>query len=358
MSNSNLSFSATLPPFYYASGYNTNFSKVSLTATGTVALSTVKDSQTGANTTAISSYINSNGLNYTENSATINGNELTINYTSGNAAQSPQNSGVAAGLLNTNINGTGISFTPQNSITSASAVTTSYGTSPNNSFNLSITNAAVSTGSSDDGQNIILKSLSVVGNSLTATYDLTASLPNNSALASSAPPAITGQVTVISPSSVNDNNNNGPSFSSSGVMTIGDLLAATTGITTNGSITGALQSAAPGLSNSSASNSILASVLNPNSNLSPSASLQVTDFVNTGFTTFVPSTPSPTSSGNSNSFTNSSSSNSGNSNNSPSGQSNTASNSNVSDTGPTGFYNAVANANASTIRGTGVNAVA
>jgi len=352
MSTSTFNFSATLPPFYQTSGYNTNFSNTNLSATGNVAIATAKDS-TGTTTATISSSVLSNGINYTENSASINGNLLTVNYISQNAADSAQDSDVAASLLNTNITGTGVNFTPQSSTSTGSSVTTAYGTSGNGNFNLSVPNSAVSTGTSDNGQNIVLKSLSVVGNSLTATYELTSDIPNNTVLAPSTPPAAS-TVSVTTPSSVNPTTN-GASFTSQGIMTIGDLLAASNGISTNGNLIGALQSPGQDLGTAiPASNAILAATLNPNINLNPASSVQVTDFIDTGSGAFAPSsaTPPPTNSGNtSNSFTSSNS-------NSGSQTSSFSSNDNSSTATSVGFYNAVANASASNIRGSGVNTVA
>ena len=48
--------------------------------------------------TTVTSNVISNGLSYAETGASINGNLLTVNYQSTNAADSAQNSGVAASL--------------------------------------------------------------------------------------------------------------------------------------------------------------------------------------------------------------------------------------------------------------------
>jgi hypothetical protein len=357
MSVSTLNFSATLPPFTHTSGYNTNFSGTNLSATGSVALNTIQDNATGATTTTVTSSVTSNGIDFVENNATINGNLLTVNYTANATSQN------VSSLENNGINGTGVDFTPQASTTNGNSITTSYATNPNSHFDLTISDAAISTGTAANNQSIILKSLAVVGNSLTATYQLTNDIPNNVTLAPSAPPSsITVKATTNSAVNLAAT---GATFASTGLSTIGDVLAASTGINFYGTPQGSFASAAPQggqQTGFSASNATLAATLNPNLDTSPSTSFSIGDFISTGLSDNAPATNLSASSGD-------------NASSGPFSGTNTTGGPFAATTGTTisdqtntdsfiaanasiGVYNAIANASASTIRGVGVNTVA
>jgi hypothetical protein len=288
---------------------------------------------------------------------------LTVNYQANEI-----NTGITSPST-VNINSGGVEFSPKSATTNGSNVTTTYNTNPNSNFNVPINGNAVSTGSSSGvDDTITLKSLSLVGNSLTATYALTSNLPDNTALAPhNVPVENQATVSISAPSSVN---NAGAGFNTRGVSSIGDVLAASSGITFNGTLTGALQQPPTASQTTSVppTNAALAAVLNPNLNLSPSTSLQVTDFIDTSLNAFPTSAPSDTFSNPSNNNTDNSPSNTTNSNStfesqranstSSSDSFTSQSNSASDNSSQVGIYNAVSNANASTIRGTGVNTVA
>jgi hypothetical protein len=373
MSVSTLAFSATLPPFNYTNGFNNNFSNTNLTATGNLSVATGVNSAL-PNSATVGGSVTANGINFLEKNATINGNSLTVSYQANEI-----NHGVTTPSL-VNINTSGVQFSPNSATTNGANVTTTYHTSPNGNFNVPINGAAYSTSNSTDHDNITLKSLSLVGNTLTATYQFNTSLPDNTVLAPhvqvSTPDTTT--VSVGTPSAVNGG---GATFDSRGVSSIGDVLAASSGITFNGTLTGALQQPPTNSQTTGipTTNAALAAVLNPSLNLSPSTSLQVTDFIDTSLNAFPTSAPSDTFSNpnnnnnnndNSNSSSNSNSSfdNTGNASSTygsqstrSSSSSNNFTSSNSSSTnsaGASSIYSAISNSNASTIRGTGVNTVA
>jgi len=342
MTISNLSFSATLPPFYYTSGYNTNFSNTNSSLSGNVLLASHTDSTTGLATTNVSSSVNSNGVSYSETGASINGNQLTVNYQTDSTS--------ASSLTNANINGRGVSFSPANATTGDNGLTTIYNTNPNGTFNQTIQGAAISTGTSDNGQNLKLENFAVVGNSLTVTYEIGNNPLHTKVLASAVTPAPAPTPTAGASTGAGDRS---PSFSSPGVMTIGDLLASAGGFSSNATLGHAPHSGA--LNETSNAALILAATLSPGINLSPNSTLQVADFANTSAGAFPTSAPADNSNNATNSGTN------GNSNNPFSA----STSSNSSGFGPfgsaatqTGIYNAIANASASTILGSNFSAVA
>ncbi|MGE3623397.1 MAG: hypothetical protein AB7H77_05955 [Bdellovibrionales bacterium] len=364
MTTSTLSFAATLPPFYYANGYNANFSRTNISASGDLSLFTQTDAATGQQSTNVSSNIISNGISYAQNSASIIGNELTVSYTSTNAANAPEDSGVAADLLNTNING-GVEFSPQTVIRNGNFVTTVYETDASSSFDLSIENAAYSSGGGSSDKQITLKSIAIVGTSIIATYVITEGLANDVTTASEEPAATVVTSTQPSP----DAAFNPLTFQTRGINSIGDLLGSSNGLSDAGTITDALEnSLSAGRNNSPpVSNIVLAASLDPDSILTPDKTVQVTDFINIGQNAFPTSAqPNPLldpAAGNN--FGGSGDENPASQTGEPnidtqqSGAVYNEGGSASSGTGISlGIYNAVSNASTSTIRGVGVNTVA
>ena len=160
-------------------------------------------------------------------------------------------------------------------------------------------------------------------------------------------------------------------FAQSGVSSIGDLLLNASGLSVNGSIGEALQAQAGEQGSSTgpaASGSVLAGVLSPSSNLSPSDALQVTDFVDTSLDAFPTSAPAqPDNQAGSQASDNADGSNTsndfaagGSGNASPTQNSGSNSSPAAGSGSPSGAgaYSAIANASASTIRGSGVNTTA
>jgi hypothetical protein len=147
-----------------------------------------------------------------------------------------------------------------------------------------------------------------------------------------------------------------------GVTTIGELLANANGFSFAGTLTGALQ--APFANQSTGapnSASILASVLNPSLNLSPSTSLNIGQFIDTSTGAFPTSAPAQPSTTPDNSFGFSTSDNINSSdtseiNNFTNDQS-TAPATTQGGT-PAGVYTAFTDVGASTIRGGNLNVVA
>lgn len=144
----------------------------------------------------------------------------------------------------------------------------------------------------------------------------------------------------------------GLSVSRKSVETLGDLLANSTGLSTPGTIGNVLQTQAAGNGfDATAPNTVLAAQLNPAINLSPSNSLQVTDFVNTSADAFPTQASADTTAPAASTDTTSTAS---------SGQDASSAQTDPSQgaAAQTGIYNAIANASASTIRGSTVNTVA
>jgi hypothetical protein len=369
MSVSSLSFSASLPPFYYTSGFNTNFSNANQSLSGNLLLASTTDTN-NSTTITISSGINSNGLSYAENGASLNGNQLTVNYQTDNISSDTLNA-----LTNANINGNGISFTPENAVSNNGTTATNYSISPNGALGETVQNAATSTGIGS--QNIQLESVAEVGNTLTLQFNVGGVPTSTTTLAPTTAPQSSAPATPVYSSTTNS----GAGFASEGYMTIGDVLAGTSGLTANGSLGNALQTQAgqPGLANA-APNAVLAATLNSDINLSPSTTLQVADFANTSLSAFPTTAPTALTDTTNNPTNTDTSGNSGgpfaigtdntNNNQGPGFAdtfgNTTNSNSTATDFGAsqpfsaaqTAIYSAISDASASNILGSNINTVA
>ena len=156
-------------------------------------------------------------------------------------------------------------------------------------------------------------------------------------------------------------------FAQSGVSSIGDLLLNASGLSGNGTLGSALQAQnqISGPANGpAASDAVLAEVISPSSDLSPSTTLQVADFIDINQGAFPTSAPTqPDNSQQSSNTDNGAnagggSSASGTYNSSFASSSTQGTSSQASGAGSSsgiGAYNAIANAGASTLRGGGVN---
>ncbi|MDX2028748.1 MAG: hypothetical protein SFW62_08955 [Alphaproteobacteria bacterium] len=320
MAIASLSFSAALPTYTSIGSAGTIFAGNSLAATGAVAVNTNGASASSGQATILTSSLKSGGLSFLPQSASTVGNLLTVIYgLSPNASPSDifrasdQARALAGGLY-----GTGINITPGTVAVNGNSATTSYRLSINGpvdgvggTINLQ---DGLSFSESADGSRLSLESISTVGNDLRITYRL-----------SDAPERIAATTTTRTTDTSNPSSDRlGAEFASSGITTLGDLLAAAAGFSSANSLTGALQSRFTSVPHPTAA---LASALGP----SPSSAFQIGDFLNIGG-----SAPSL----NSDLFTSS------------------ANDSVSSGNTLTGIYTSVASLGTSTIRGAGLNVVA
>ena len=188
---SNLSFSATLPPFSQTTGYVSHSSQANIAATGNLGITNTTDPLTGRrHLLTVTSNVTSNGINFTGTSSQLNGDLLTVNYTSDNAANSGQDSAITSQLLKTNISGSGVNFVETSSTSHEGIGRASYNTEPNAAYTTTVQNAAVSSETTDNSaENIFLKSYAQVGNTISITYQVSnGSLSNNTVLANSQVP--------------------------------------------------------------------------------------------------------------------------------------------------------------------------